>query len=349
VLAGLCAGDFAITITDSVGCIITDSLQITEPSLLHANVQHTNETVAGDDGIAWASPSGGTLPYQYQWSNGSTDSLIMHLLPGLYTVIVSDTAGCVDTQTVEVLPFICFQMNVTQVQGIICHGDCSGALSAVIHGGTGPFRFEWNTGDTTSMNVDLCSGFYGVTVTDETQGCSVFVDFELTQPDSFYIVLDTILHLTDSTVTAIHISVVGGVAPFTHGWLGPNEFLSFEEDLMDIEPGFYFGWTRDSAGCVAFQDTIEVRDETVGLENVMLENIRLNPNPANKSIILDAPYLTEFETSLVSMNGQEMEAWKNQTKMEIAHIPSGFYFLKIISGGKTLVKPVVIQHSCFSK
>jgi hypothetical protein len=52
----------------------------------------------------WALPSGGTPPYTYLWSPGSsTKDTIKNLCTGIYTVIVTDKNGCKDTNIIDLI------------------------------------------------------------------------------------------------------------------------------------------------------------------------------------------------------------------------------------------------------
>lgn len=53
-----------------------------------------------DDGEATATGSGGTAPYTYIWSNGDASMVADSLLPGTYTVTITDANGCSDTASV---------------------------------------------------------------------------------------------------------------------------------------------------------------------------------------------------------------------------------------------------------
>jgi hypothetical protein len=59
------------------------------------------------DGTAVATVSGGTAPYQYNWSGAAaqTDSMAVYLNGGWYTVVVTDANGCTisDSVLVDVL------------------------------------------------------------------------------------------------------------------------------------------------------------------------------------------------------------------------------------------------------
>lgn len=56
-------------------------------------------------GYIFASPFGGTPPYTYLWSNGSTASFNTGLYPGAYSVTITDASqASIDTTLVLVAP-----------------------------------------------------------------------------------------------------------------------------------------------------------------------------------------------------------------------------------------------------
>ena len=100
-IPGLAAGTFSITITQSTGPTLTLQSVVTAPpalSVLATSLQSYNGfgvRCAGDtDGVATASVSGGTGPYQYLWSNGDTLAAASNLGEGDYTVTITDKNGC---------------------------------------------------------------------------------------------------------------------------------------------------------------------------------------------------------------------------------------------------------------
>ncbi|OFX18536.1 MAG: hypothetical protein A2033_02420 [Bacteroidetes bacterium GWA2_31_9] len=54
------------------------------------------------DGVAYVSISNGNSPFFYQWSNGSTDSMITNLSSGWYSVTITDADNCVEVDSVEI-------------------------------------------------------------------------------------------------------------------------------------------------------------------------------------------------------------------------------------------------------
>ena len=67
------ANHYRITVTDTLGCSTQDTVTITEPPFLTLVTTQTNVSCNGSsDGVATVIPSGGTLPYTYNWNNGAT-------------------------------------------------------------------------------------------------------------------------------------------------------------------------------------------------------------------------------------------------------------------------------------
>ena len=98
VFDNLTAGTYTLVVTDANGCTAPNqSVQLTEPTALNLTITATYATSAtAFDGIALATVSGGTAPYQYLWSdpNNQTESLAVYLTEGMYTVWVTDANGC---------------------------------------------------------------------------------------------------------------------------------------------------------------------------------------------------------------------------------------------------------------
>ena len=67
-------GNYVVTITDANNCQTSFNKLIFEPVLLTATISSfTNISCnGGSDGTATVDVAGGTLPYNYSWSNGQT-------------------------------------------------------------------------------------------------------------------------------------------------------------------------------------------------------------------------------------------------------------------------------------
>jgi predicted outer membrane repeat protein len=105
VATGLGPGPVSVTVTDDWGCTATFSLDVPQPDTLQfaATVTAASSPQAADGSILVNNVMGGTAPYGYLWEpGGSTDDMIANLLPGLYTLTVTDERGCEAVWTFEV-------------------------------------------------------------------------------------------------------------------------------------------------------------------------------------------------------------------------------------------------------
>lgn len=93
-ISGLTAGGYTVTVTDATGCSASQSMVLTQPTALSANVGWYCYP-GGGAGDAWSNTLTGTPPYTYLWSpGGSTNYSIIGVSPGFYTVTVTDANGC---------------------------------------------------------------------------------------------------------------------------------------------------------------------------------------------------------------------------------------------------------------
>jgi len=85
--------------TDIIGLdtIITDLTIIPDPIISYTTVDDNCEDSVGSISIDTTSTM-----YSYVWDNGDTTSSITNLSAGIYTVITTDTSGCIDTQAITI-------------------------------------------------------------------------------------------------------------------------------------------------------------------------------------------------------------------------------------------------------
>lgn len=122
-------------------------------------------------GTATVNISGGVAPYTIDWSNGGSTATISNLCVGNYTVEVTDAGGCSTTEQVTVSTTVSTLSVQVNASSETCAGDCDGAVSTSVSGGTSPYSYAWNTGDFSSDLAGVCPNNYSVTVTDQN-GCT---------------------------------------------------------------------------------------------------------------------------------------------------------------------------------
>ncbi|NNM16820.1 MAG: hypothetical protein HKO56_09190, partial [Bacteroidia bacterium] len=181
---GLTAGTYTVTVTDDNGCSTVCSGTIIEPQALSYNifVQDVNCAGANDGKIIVNVAGGGTPPYSYTWNTvpTQTTSVASNLGPGMYTLIITDAAGCITTitETVNENPAIVVSETLTNVT---CNGGNDGEINLAISGGVMPYTILWSNGNTTMNNSGLSAGTYAVTITDSV-GCVYTNSYVINEP-----------------------------------------------------------------------------------------------------------------------------------------------------------------------
>ncbi|MBI1193395.1 MAG: hypothetical protein GC205_09490, partial [Bacteroidetes bacterium] len=134
------------------------------------------------------------------------------------------------------------------LQQPFCPGFNDGAIALSASGGTAPYTYQWNTGDTASTILGLGAGEYTVLVQDAL-GCSKTVTYTLTDPDSLVLTLTAMDASALGTCDGMaSVAVTGGVAPYTYLWSPGGET---DSALAGLCAGVYFVVVTDANGCSA--------------------------------------------------------------------------------------------------
>ena len=249
-ISNLSAGIYDLTVVDANTCEEVFSFTITEPnSELSINFDHENQTnYNSSDGSATAIVTGGTSPYTFAWSTGALSDNIQNLVPGTYTVTVTDDNNCSTSNFIVILPVTCninASINKTDVDYF---GADNGTATAVASGGPSPYSYLWSTGENTPVISNLSPAVYTVTITasndcfDTATTTISEVDCSNTSVSINHTDL-TYLNANDGTATAIGT----GQAPFSYVW--SNGATS--QSVDNLNPGTYLVTLTDAKGCVS--------------------------------------------------------------------------------------------------
>ena len=124
----LIAGTYTVTTTDSLGCTDLDTIVITEPlAPLTAITTSIDNPCFGDNlGSGEVTASGGTTPYSYLWSPvANVNDSINGLAAGTYYVTVTDTLGCIVTDSITINEPTILALSFTQ-SNVSCNGGTEG-------------------------------------------------------------------------------------------------------------------------------------------------------------------------------------------------------------------------------
>ena len=219
---GLAAGTYTVTVTDANLCDDTETITITEPTLLVAAIALGNNVLCngGNTGSATASATGGTSPYTFAWSNGATTANVTGLAAGTYTVTVTDANLCTDTETITITEPTPVLAATALNNNVSCFGGNDGSATASATGGTGPYSFAWSNGGNTATVTNLTAGTFTVTATDANL-CSDAETITITQPATAVtasIALGNNVSCNGGIDGSATASATGGTSPYTFLW-----------------------------------------------------------------------------------------------------------------------------------
>jgi gliding motility-associated-like protein len=199
-------------------------------------------------GTAAASPTGGTPPYSYLWSNGATNQQVIGLCAGIYTVLVTDATGQLDSATVSVSAPSAVNLTVASTPASCTLSD--GTATVTVTGGTPPYAYSWSSSGNSSATVTgLAPGSYSVSVTDAA-GCTATQSFVIGSPSTINLTVATTpghCGLPDGTAGA---AVTGGTPPYSFTWAPSG---SSAASVSGLSAGNYSVLVTDASGCTVAQ------------------------------------------------------------------------------------------------
>jgi gliding motility-associated-like protein len=222
------SGTYYLLVTDGNGCIARDTIVMTQrPPLVLTTQSNFASCSGGNDGSAGVSVSGGTPPYSYQWSEGSTTSTIYGLASGVYSVLVTDGLGCIQSSVVNLVDPAAVSANISSISHVTCYGQRNGSITVGAIGGKAPYTYSWSTtpvqnGPTAS---NLPSGSYTVLVTD-ANGCFTTTGGLILQPASpLFAGITMPPPQCPGEVFQMFSNATGGTPPYSYTW-SPSTGLS---------------------------------------------------------------------------------------------------------------------------
>ena len=132
----------------------------------------------GSDGKAQALPSGGVEPYTYLWSDGQTTQIAENLLPGSYSVTITDAMGCNSEANFGILQPTQIQITIIETYLASCTDSPDGSATVQAGGGTTPYTYLWGNDETGQTAHFLIAGENSITVTD-ANNCQENLIFEI--------------------------------------------------------------------------------------------------------------------------------------------------------------------------
>jgi gliding motility-associated-like protein len=263
-------------IKDSNGCqSIPTSIPVVQPGILTATASVTRIIKCnGETGDLDVQVTGGTAPYDYSWSSGSTTADATNLIAGIYSCVITDDNGCLPITT---SPITLTQPGVLAFTTISSNPNCypnrlydNGSICIKISGGTSPFPI--GTGWVQSItNPDewcrsgLSAGSYTISISDfnNCPATSQPVTLSIPTPPLTASVINNVnVDCNNKEVSQTNIVFAnGGVPGYTFSWSGGNACDPVNPQCMTT--------------AVNGSYSVDVNDQ----EGILLECITVKPQP----------------------------------------------------------------------
>lgn len=240
-LFGIGAGTYSITITDSNGDTGEASTDLGEPGAVVGTIDFVG-SICINPGDIVASGSGGTGPYTFLWTDGSTDAQRSGLDNGVHCVTVTDANGCSNNVCIVVPISVNLSLSANSPS---CMGSMDGNAVVIAQGGTAPYSYSWSNGGTTSNITNLLPGSFFVTVID-ANGCLAFGAVDVPEGTSDLDLSIDVMHPDCPGTGSISITPLGGQPPYSYEW-STGEGTPAIENLAGGM--FYLLTVTDNTGC----------------------------------------------------------------------------------------------------
>lgn len=323
---------------------------------------------AGDDIVACfgdlvtldGTGSSGVGPLEHEWTslveiinNTSPNPYLVALDSSIFIALqVTDGNGCVNSNAVHVMTTEPSNIDIVQFQEILCFGDSTGQLGAIVTSDYEPVVLEWSTGETGIVISDLPAGVYELTVIDSI-GCMNQDSFVLNQPPEFVFsdTLVTPISYNEEGILynsgKIKYTYSGGTPPFEFSWYRNDTLVSTGDSIFTtLIPGDVYLEIVDANGCIFTYDTTIV----TGVSFVEdLGQLTVSPNPFSERFFVETEFNRSVNLVFYVYNGLgEMvkrtpyyHIMQDRIEIDLQDYPDGHYWLRINVGEAIITRKIL--------
>lgn len=279
------------------------------------------------DGTATITPVGGTAPFTYNWSNGSTSQTATNLDAVNYSATVTDSDGCVVSGNVIVGSVPAVSAQIISVDNVSCNGLADGYAIAGGLNGKAPYTFSWSNGTSGTTLGPVGAGTFYVTVSDQC-GNIATKNAVITQPSAITVAVSS--YCTEKFQCTGGAAAIpnGGTPPYTYLWSSGETTPTISEVCKNN----YWITVTDVNGCTnSGGEKAQVKwcPVTSALAPVLL----VYPNPGNDVINIenDDFLFGEVDVKVYDILGKEVYNsliqmdYENKFQINTSELPPGIY------------------------
>lgn len=343
-----------VTVVDSFGIPGHDTVIVTIPASVPAATASVMTAIAcnGDSsGVATVMVTGGAAPISYLWNTTPEQTTMMAsaLSAGTYTVMVVDSFGCMASDSVVMTEPTAITVALDSIGDASCPDAADGAISITTAGGTMPYTYAWDNGDSTEDLTSLTPGAYVGTITDANGCILVSPTLSVGSVDSATTAGFTFSFMNGETVDFTNTSSGNATS---YAWdFGDGNTSTDENPSNTYATNDTVTVTLIATGpCGNDTITQTVEISTVSIDNGLARFVKVYPNPSNGifTVAFSEMNASQVSVSVYNVHGQEVlnevsdqTVGNFATNMDISNQPEGTYLLKIEVDGNMYMKQIL--------
>jgi len=269
-ISNLSAGTYDLIVTDDNNCKYEESIIVNEPDLLEATYVATHVACFGEsNGEIDITVSGGTLSYNYDWSNLTIDEDLLNILAGTYTVTVTDANNCSTSVSATINEPSDIIYLVSTID-LLCEGEDEGQISiSSISGGTPAYEYSidgFTYQPSTNAFNNLSAGNYTVNIRDQN-GCTKDTLVVLDEPIGFSTIVN-VQNIDDAGSCngdangSISFSISGNTSPYSYSWSNGESTSS----IYNLTAGTYSLDLYDANNCSMIYSYLITEPDAISLD-----------------------------------------------------------------------------------
>ena len=328
---------YRAVISGSTGCSPKNSNSAAlTVSLVSGSITKTDISCnGGSNGSIFLTPSGGVLPYTFEWNDGMKTQNRTGLAPGVYTVTIKDVNGCTGVTSVTIAEPTALVATAGTITNVACNGSATGSATVNVTGGTGSYTYTWNTTpvQTGMTATGLAAGTYTVTVKD-ANSCSVTYAFTITEAQAVTAPTGASTQTFDAGDT-LSVLVVNGqnIKWYSTAADANNHVNALPISTIIVNNTTYYA-TQTVGGCES-KASLPVRawSEVLNVSDLNgKDKIQIYPNPVKETMYFNGDVKIS-KVVIMSIDGKRVfeKSLNGERKLNIHTLIQGAYLIKIFT------------------
>ena len=218
-------GEYSVTITDTHGCTLDQTYNVTSLNYPICSIDLTNNVCFGttNTGSVDFSITDGTAPYvvellvagtviETQYFDAAGSYSFENIEVNNYSIRVTDNIGCQNEEFYKIGLENEKEITISLIN-MPCENSSNGSASVDVQFGESPYTYIWSNGETTQTAISLTAGNHTVTVVDNNN-CSIIGNVNMPAHPTPTLTLSAILGLGTAEIS-------GGTPTYSYAWT-PN-------------------------------------------------------------------------------------------------------------------------------